>query len=249
LIYACGEIVLVVIGILIALQVNNWNQKRIEMERIQAYARSLIQDLQSDIEMLGESQFQAEKKYHSIARLRTYVQETPIEALSNTDLWLQVYDIMYRPYIWSRSTLNELKSSGGMRYIANADLEKKLVAYEAFSYHLDEDFAYDRSNAENANAVMMQVLNLNSPYFSKIQEMESDRFNDPTLDIYATSIYTDSKAADLPLVSYDPALINQFVNVFINIQAEYRIRGLNEMPRIIENAKELIELLKAEYGE
>lgn len=30
LVYAIGEIVLVVIGILIALQINNWNQKRIQ---------------------------------------------------------------------------------------------------------------------------------------------------------------------------------------------------------------------------
>ena len=31
--YAIGEIVLVVIGILIALQVNNWNQKRIDRNK------------------------------------------------------------------------------------------------------------------------------------------------------------------------------------------------------------------------
>lgn len=49
--YALGEIVLVVIGILIALQVNNWNNRRIEQHRVHAYARSLVQDLRSDIEM------------------------------------------------------------------------------------------------------------------------------------------------------------------------------------------------------
>jgi hypothetical protein len=33
--YAIGEIVLVVIGILIALQINNWNQNRLEMQEEQ----------------------------------------------------------------------------------------------------------------------------------------------------------------------------------------------------------------------
>ena len=33
--YAIGEIVLVVIGILIALQINNWNQGRIEQNKEQ----------------------------------------------------------------------------------------------------------------------------------------------------------------------------------------------------------------------
>ena len=38
--YAIGEIILVVIGILIALQVNNWNENRIEHNRIKKYAKS-----------------------------------------------------------------------------------------------------------------------------------------------------------------------------------------------------------------
>jgi hypothetical protein len=47
--YVIGEIVLVVIGILIALQINNWNEERKEYSKIKKYANSLIIDLQSDI--------------------------------------------------------------------------------------------------------------------------------------------------------------------------------------------------------
>ncbi|MDF1518104.1 MAG: DUF6090 family protein, partial [Lutibacter sp.] len=64
--YALGEIVLVVIGILIALQVNNWNETRLEQKRIKQYAKSLVQDLKNDIDMLLVSQFQAQKKYKDI---------------------------------------------------------------------------------------------------------------------------------------------------------------------------------------
>ncbi len=45
--YAIGEILLVIIGILIALQVNNWNEKRLEQKRIRQYAKSLIEDLKA----------------------------------------------------------------------------------------------------------------------------------------------------------------------------------------------------------
>lgn len=49
LIYAIGEILLVVIGILIALQVNNWNEQR-KAEAVAADVRSsIIQDLNSDV--------------------------------------------------------------------------------------------------------------------------------------------------------------------------------------------------------
>lgn len=63
LLYAIGEIILVVIGILIALQVNNWNETRIEQRKITQYAKSLIQDLEGDIEMIDISAGQAKKRW------------------------------------------------------------------------------------------------------------------------------------------------------------------------------------------
>ena len=47
--YAIGEIVLVVIGILIALQVSNWNQLRVEKNIINAYYTKLVTTLKTDI--------------------------------------------------------------------------------------------------------------------------------------------------------------------------------------------------------
>ncbi|WP_179345532.1 DUF6090 family protein [Winogradskyella ursingii] len=46
LLYAIGEIILVVIGILIALQINNWNEKRKQTR----YERELIVQLKKDLE-------------------------------------------------------------------------------------------------------------------------------------------------------------------------------------------------------
>ena len=46
--YAIGEIVLVVIGILIALQVNSWNENRKNLITERSYIKSLISDLQAD---------------------------------------------------------------------------------------------------------------------------------------------------------------------------------------------------------
>lgn len=47
--YAFGEIVLVMIGILLALQVNNWNEERKLDDRRQEYYSQLLNDLNSDI--------------------------------------------------------------------------------------------------------------------------------------------------------------------------------------------------------
>ncbi|GGK32938.1 hypothetical protein GCM10007962_29050 [Yeosuana aromativorans] len=46
--YAIGEIVLVVIGILIALQINNWNEKKKNHNLVNIYQQGLIENLSSD---------------------------------------------------------------------------------------------------------------------------------------------------------------------------------------------------------
>jgi len=46
--YAVGEIVLVVIGTLIALQINNWNENRITKNLTKSYLLNIKSDLKAD---------------------------------------------------------------------------------------------------------------------------------------------------------------------------------------------------------
>lgn len=54
LLYAIGEIVLVVIGILIALQINNWNEQRKLQGEVASIYAIVKSDLQSDIKSIDE---------------------------------------------------------------------------------------------------------------------------------------------------------------------------------------------------
>jgi len=66
LLYAIGEIVLVVIGILIALQINNLNEQSKKEALRKNYVNSLKKDLESDIVLLEKqiTQFELELKIH-----------------------------------------------------------------------------------------------------------------------------------------------------------------------------------------
>ncbi|MDX1591759.1 MAG: DUF6090 family protein [Balneolaceae bacterium] len=64
ILYAIGEILLVVIGILIALQVNNWNEQRLAEQEMVNYLTNLKGTLQDDITILDRS--------NSFNRLRLY---------------------------------------------------------------------------------------------------------------------------------------------------------------------------------
>jgi len=65
LLYAIGEIVLVVIGILIALQINNWNDQKKELKTVTVLAKSLTEDLNKDVEFLQNALVFSKQKINS----------------------------------------------------------------------------------------------------------------------------------------------------------------------------------------
>lgn len=54
LLYALGEIFLVMIGILLALQVNNWNQKRTKTKQLNSILKAVSLDLATDTLAAGQ---------------------------------------------------------------------------------------------------------------------------------------------------------------------------------------------------
>jgi hypothetical protein len=54
LIYAIGEIILVVIGILIALQINSWNDHRVRKSEISSIYLSIKEELENDVMLLDK---------------------------------------------------------------------------------------------------------------------------------------------------------------------------------------------------
>lgn len=82
--YAIGEIVLVVIGILIALQVNNWNNLKQERKTEVAILREIYSNLQEDREIIHEIALKRQKAEGAMLRLLNYIDdpELPEDTLS-----------------------------------------------------------------------------------------------------------------------------------------------------------------------
>ena len=56
--YAIGEIILVVIGILIALQINNWNQERLDDKMEKVLLNQWLQDFEANTEIIKATEIQ-----------------------------------------------------------------------------------------------------------------------------------------------------------------------------------------------
>lgn len=80
--YAVGEIVLVVIGILIALQINNWNEDRNNREKERVLLNQLRQEFESDLKQLNDKTQQRKNIIYSAKTLLEYIDN---EQLDNPD--------------------------------------------------------------------------------------------------------------------------------------------------------------------
>ena len=113
--YAIGEIVLVVIGILIALQINNWNENKKKYKLRTAYKNSLINDLSLDTLMLGKLIIENNNilKVLNIQQKRFLGPETPIDTI------IKIARDEFDPELnmrfnYNRNTMNTLIASGNI---------------------------------------------------------------------------------------------------------------------------------------
>lgn len=142
LIYALGEIFLVVIGILIALQVNNWNQERLANMKAKSYHERIIEDL--DI-FIGETE-QSIRRSSSIRKLilqtidMLEAKKLPEDKVRLFERTLHLYyQLPYRNP--SLSTITEMRSNGELELMQNLDLRKKLIEFEQEILSTDEILA------------------------------------------------------------------------------------------------------------
>jgi len=138
--YAIGEIVLVVIGILIALQINNWNDHRLERIQEIKYLKNIKSDLKKDLINLDYQLDIRKTKYNGTTKLISQINGASIIDLD--DLTFNVVNsLMEERFTPNNSTYNELNSSGNLNIISNDSI--KLLIMELQEFYQSNTFAIE----------------------------------------------------------------------------------------------------------
>lgn len=124
--YAIGEIILVVIGILIALQINNWNENRKERLIEIKYLKNLKHDLQNDSTDLAEFKSIRLGQTTAAKELLTYAKLNQLDDVYKLDS-LFVAVAMWYEFVPNNNTFKELQSSGNLRLIKDDSIKSLLL--------------------------------------------------------------------------------------------------------------------------
>jgi predicted DNA binding CopG/RHH family protein len=132
LLYAVGEILLVVIGILIALQVDNWNTQKLEIKELHGYLINIKNNLQADLIGLDEIKvFRDSSIAYSINYLKVIEKAViTIEDYATIHGFNTRYNVTIDRYFKSHNSgFESLKNSGYMGKLNGTLLEEKLNEY------------------------------------------------------------------------------------------------------------------------
>lgn len=135
LLYAIGEIILVVIGILIALQVNNWNLNRKTQEKEQTYLKEIQNNLQQDsLRLQAVLDFNKNKAKIVDNMLQIFVDTLTNEArfqifnkYANDFTFYEVFDPV-------RIAFNNMLSAESIDLIDSSELRESLSKYYNYPY-------------------------------------------------------------------------------------------------------------------
>jgi hypothetical protein len=127
--YAIGEIILVVIGILIALQINNWNNNRINTNREVGYIKSIERDLNNQLKAIEiQTNYEATIADQCIIALKPYNDNNQLKIDSTFAVALGTI-ASRRTFVNTNPAYTELISSGNIELLKNETFKNELINY------------------------------------------------------------------------------------------------------------------------
>jgi len=146
LLYAIGEILLVMIGILMALEVNTWENKRQNASLRQEYLQSLITELRADYESWELVKKKNDTVIDIVQKIIHNLQSNDPEITGWEASRMLLRTMESLPVTSQNSTYADLVSTGNMALIKPFELRQNLIRHyksiEQFLEHSQREYDY-----------------------------------------------------------------------------------------------------------
>lgn len=160
--YALGEILLVVIGILLALQVNIWREQNNNVKLERNYLKGILNDIELDLKALSDIIESDLKEFDAYATvLRGFTED---EIKNSPDLVFalgETYSTHY--YGGNNIAFEDMKSSGRLNLISSDSLRYSILEYYKESQHImDSELINSSTISQFKNEAFIENIDLNS---------------------------------------------------------------------------------------
>lgn len=167
LLYAIGEIILVVIGILIALSINSWNEERLDKKEVATYLEQIRTELEYDIIIYKEDLNHMEQAIE-------YLENVDSGAYDEVDLSnLLTYLTKNMAPIENDKSYAKLVESGKIELSENDQVNSQLQAYYigACEHYNQATLFHQRFVSENLEGPLLHILGHKKDFLVDPQEV------------------------------------------------------------------------------
>ena len=160
--YAIGEIILVVIGILIALQINNWNENNKLEAKTQDYYQQLLEDLKKDKAFSKNTiaKFETQREMY-----QNYLKKFSESKLNVKTMYYDLLGLNMESFAinFNTSTIESLKNSGEITLIP-PHLRNKLIDLRRQQEKITQDEIVDNAGKSGVLERLSMILGSFSLY-------------------------------------------------------------------------------------
>lgn len=225
-IYAIGEIVLVVIGILIALQLNTWKENNTNRQVETTYLKGILNNLDQDINSLKLLLENGNEQVESYAMLLRAFTNSSNDIYSKT--FLRAISKSQSSYIYLGHSIvfEDMKSSGKINFIKSDALRFEILEYYNFSSETEK---------KQSDNYILQISKLKDEAFTNNLDLNS---------LIERYIFKDSSAEldplDLSFFNKDKSNIEvkNFANRISLLKTMVQANSINN-DLLLNNAKKL----------
>lgn len=195
--YAIGEIILVVIGILIALQINNWN----DMRKNKNYEREILylinENLKNDSIALSEQLSQSKEAIRLTDKLLDQIsKENYGDSLNH---WMG--KIISFEIFRSQSSAFEILKSKGIGVISSKRLQLELISYYDENLHFTYDALEDvKGSFEEDWTPLLQKEFSDYKWREYAKPVDSKSFFEKQSTISLLKLYRENRASGSPYI-------------------------------------------------
>jgi hypothetical protein len=195
LFYAIGEIVLVVIGILIALSINNYSNDNKDRKLEKQYIASLINDLQADSIAISAIKLTSDEQVSRKNKLIEYFEGIPYSNDSIAHYFAMQWGISFE-FNPITITVDELKSSGRLGVIQSMSIRKQIIkTYNTYERFTNNFQSYYERNREELRKLALKIPRVfdkesftNATTPNIINALNDDELKNRVLANYAISV-------------------------------------------------------------
>ena len=232
------EFLMLFLAVFCGFMAENIREHKIEHQRAEDYAMSLMEEVTSDTMALNHSISYYKTKTESIDTLIGLLAGNSKQIPGGTLYYFADIAMYNNQIIFNKTTLLQLINSGALRYFTNRKLIKCIGEYDQILQKVD--------NSETAaQTILMEARSLQFKIFDfKFKNMY---INGQSLNSISSDSIILIKKIQYPLITYDPAMLSEFTSWLNMRRANLKINMNVRLLAAQNKARELIALLKKEY--